>query len=96
MLRRHSHPADHIHFNSGFTGWLRWTLYWVVSRATNIFRTLLSHWRARLRPSLEERRAALADRAKTAITRTADRPGASLYPSLADAVRGRGLVDKPR
>lgn len=93
MLRRHAHPADHVHFASGFAGWARWIAYWALSRSANAARALIRFWRTRLRPSLAARRALLVGSARTALGGTRDTSATSPYSSLAEAVRRRGFTD---
>ena len=93
MLRRHAHPAHHVHFSSGFTGWIRWITYWVASRSTNAARTLVRYGHTRVLPFLAEQRALLIGRAKAVLGRAHGTATASPYSSLAEAVRNRGLTD---
>lgn len=93
MHRRHSHPATHIHFTSGLTGWLRWLGYWMVSRAANGVRALHRLWHTRLQPLLSQHYQELTQRASTALNRTRGDQHPALYRSLAEAVRQRGFLN---
>jgi hypothetical protein len=93
MLRRRHHPADHVHFSSGFAGWVRWVVYWIVSRSINGAHVLARYGRTRVLPLLDEQRALLGGRVKVALGRAQDTAATSPYSSLAEAVRRRGFTD---
>lgn len=93
MSRFRSQPADHVHYDSGLSGTLRWMGYWVSSRSANARRALLRHWRSYLRPTLAEQSTSVRSRVNTALQSSTGTQRTSPYATLADAVRQRQVLD---
>lgn len=93
MPRNRSHPSDHVHFAPRLADSLRWMGYWVASRVANATRALRRHWQTRLRPALEGYGTVLLSRVRATLHRPARPSETQPYPTLAEAVRQRGLAD---
>ena len=93
MPRSRTQPADTVHYDSGFTGTLKWMGYWTASRSANARRAILRQWRSHLRPALSEHSASVTTRVRTAIHESVGGHEAAPYNSLAEAVRQRQLMD---
>jgi len=97
MLRTMSHfrsqPADHVHYDSGLSGTLRWMGYWTASRAANARRSLLRQWRSHLSPALSERSTSVKARVSTALQPGPSTKETTPYNTLADAVRQRQMLN---
>ena len=93
MSRFRSQPADHVHYDSGLSGTLRWMGYWTASRAANARRSLLHQWRSHLSPALSERSTSVKARVRTALQPAPGTKKTASYDTLADAVRQRQLMN---
>ncbi|MEP0548490.1 MAG: hypothetical protein ABJF88_16250 [Rhodothermales bacterium] len=93
MQRRRAHPADHVHFSSGFAGWVRWVVYWIASRSVNGAHVLARYGRTRVLPFLDEQRTLLVSRIDAEFGRVRDTTAAPTYSSLAEAVRRRRFTN---